>query len=329
VFTQTLEALAGRLRQRTKRSWTARHRTWIALLLALVAGLSIAGAGSSSAAVSIENMPLWRIQVRVTTGSAGTDGHPAFRFNPSATGVRTLNPPSHTAFDANRVDTFDVRLFKSPSEITMLRVGLAGSDDWCVKKVELIFNGRLAFSRDAVPGGACATIRGGTYLEFSRTDLRTNPAWVNYGTPPSLPLRMTAATLRAHVTSVTGSTMLSAPGVHWNPAVAVQVVKKTNHSFKVTVGLTIVDPSGIESSFNEKITYDVVLVTGTDGRMHATKANASCCYHYGTSDAVVAQLDAALSRLTVRPTTSNNPLRFGVDAQTNINWSWVPVIGRQ
>jgi len=255
------------------------------------------------------------------TSSAGTNGNPAFRFNPTTTGVRALNPPSASAFDAGHVDTYDLRLFNTPSQITMLRIGIAGSDDWCVKKIELLFNGRVAFAQDAVPGGACAAINAGTYLEYSSSTLRNNPSWAGYGTPPALPSGMTAATLRAVATSVTGSAMLSSPGVRWDPAKPLTVVRKSSTTLGVSFGVVIYDPSGIESPFTATITYDVRLSVGSDGNLHATKTNASCCYHYSMSDAVVAHLDTSLSRMTARP-APHNPLRFAIDAFTNITWSY-------
>jgi hypothetical protein len=296
-------------------------------------GLAVAGIGTSvspaSAAAPIETMSVWRLQVRVTTGdtaNAGTNGVPAVRLNSSSDGVRVLNPPNSTAFDRGHVDTYDLRLLAAPSSITMLRLGIAGGDDWCVRRVALIINGRAAFDRDAVPGGACATIGPGTYVEFSSTDLRTNPAWANYGTPPPLPTGLSAAALRAYVISATGSAMRATPGVVWDPANPMTLTTGPAKSIAVSYRIRIYDPAGIESPFTARITYNLRFFVGADGRLHVVKENASCCYHYGMSDAVAAQLDTALSRMTARP-LPYDPLRFGIDPLTNITWSFVPVIG--
>lgn len=71
-----------------------------ALAIPLIPLLVLAGlvgtAGPSSAAVT-ETMPLYRVQVRISTGTvagAGTTGRPSIRFNSSSTGVRTVNPRS-------------------------------------------------------------------------------------------------------------------------------------------------------------------------------------------------------------------------------------------
>jgi hypothetical protein len=205
----------------------------------------------------------------------------------------------------------------------MLRVGVAGTDDWCVNNVQLYFNGRLAFDQNPPPGGACAG--SGNYVEFSSSALRNNYAWVNYGTPPALPSKLSAAELRALVQDVTGSAMLAAPGMVWNPAVPLNLVKKTASSIRVSFGIRQFDPAGIETPFTVTISYDLQLFTGTDGKLHATKANPSCCYHYTMSDAVVSQLDTALSLMTARP-APHDPLRFGVDAFTNFAWSYTPVL---
>jgi hypothetical protein len=293
------------------------------MLTTLLLAVTLAAAGPVYAAGPIETMPLWRLQVRITTGTtatAGTNGFPALRLNATTTGVRTLNPQSSSAFDAGHVDTYDLRLLASPSQITMLRLGIAGSDDWCVKRVELLFNGRVAFARDAVPGGACASIKGGTYLEYSSADLRSNPAWTRYGAPPALPSRMSATHLRALVSDVTGSQILASTGISWNRAVPVTVTRKAFDIIKVSFG--ILESRG-PFKFPVKISYNLRIFVGTDGRLHAIWP-LSCCDH-GLQVAVMGQLDAALSRMTARP-APHDPLRFGIDADTNIAWRYVPVV---
>lgn len=298
-------------------------------LLVLTSTIVMAFVSPANAAGLIETMPLWRAQVRITTGStatAGTNGIPAVRLNGSSSGVRWLNPPSPTAFDAGRIDTYDLRLLATPSEITMLRIGVAGNDDWCIKKVELLLNGRLAFAHNPVPGNGCASITGGTYVEYSSAALRSNPAWSNYGAPPSLPTGLSAPSLTAIATGVTGSAMRSDTNVGWDMTRPLTVARKTPSSVTVAFGIWIHDPSGIETSFRVRLTYDVQLFVGVDGRLHAFKTNASCCYHYGMSDAVVDHLNTALSRTTDVP-VPHAPLRFDVDALSNITWRYAPVVG--
>lgn len=301
---------------------------FIGFLTSLLLAMIIVGGGPANAQ-PIETMPLWRLQVRITTGTtagAGTRVHPSLRFNNSASGTRALNPPSPTAFDANRVTTYDLRLFGSPSEITMLRVGIAGNDNWCIKRIDLLFNGRLAFRRTP-PGTGCDMVRAGTPLDISSTMLRSNSLWATYGAPPPLPTRMSATDLRALVTFVTGSAMLSATGrtVTWDRAVPVTVVRKTSRSVSVSFGVRVLDPSGVDAPETPRITYDIQFSVGTDGKLHAAKSNPSCCFHFEMSNAVVAQLDTALSRMTARP-APHDPLRFGVDAGANIIWRFTPVV---
>lgn len=310
-------------------STTSTRSGWAAVLAALVAMASFGfTAGPASAAGPVETMPLWRLQVRIVTGdtaAAGTIGKPALRFNGSSTGVRTINPPSSTAFGASRDTTHDLRLFDTPSQITMLRIGIASSDEWCIERVELLFNGRVAFAQDAVPGsgGACVSVRAGTYLEYSSAALRSNSAWTAYGRPPAYPSGLSAYSLRQIATGVTGSAMLtSAPytRVAWDTAVPLRVVRKSSTTLGVSFGVWIYDTSGIESPFRATIRYDVRLFVGVGDRLHAVKANPSCCYHYTMSDAVVTQLDTALSRMSVRPGAAI-PLRFAIDSLANITWS--------
>ena len=295
---------------------------WSRILAHLLLGMFVAGAGSASAAAAIETMPLWRVQVVITTGADGTDGNPALRFNGTTSGVRTLNPPARTAFDAGHVDSYDLRLFGSPSEMTMLRVGIAGSDSWCVKKIELRFNGRTAFVGGPTDG-TCAPVGAGSYLEYSSADLRNNTFWKNYGTPPALPSQMSALDLRALVRDVTGSAMLARPGVHWDASVPLTVVRTSNTTIHVTFGLRISDPDGVEPPNTMRPSYVLRLYVGSDGRLHASLLSWS--FPDGTIQPVVTQLDTALSRMTARP-APHDPLRFGVDALTNIAWSYTPVL---
>jgi hypothetical protein len=304
-----------------------RHQRHLSGVLALIlGGLTVLCAGPASGATSIETMPLSRLQIRITTGSTGTDDPPAVRLNAGASGVRWLNPPSRSAFDAGHVDTYDLRLVSTPSEITMLRLGVASAAGWCVKKVELLFNNRLAFARNTVNGTGCATITGGTYVEFSSAALRTDPLWSGYGTPPPLPAALGAADFRKLVTDVTGTAMVAEAGVAWDPASSPAVTRKTATSVRVAHGLRVSDPSGIESPSTVQIAYDIQLFVGTDTKLHATKSNATCCYHYGISDAVVTQVDTALSRMTAHP-VPHDPLRFSVDVSPGVTWAYVPALG--
>jgi len=304
----------------------SRRRTLTASLATLLASVTLAAtAGPASAASAIETMPLWRLQVRVVTGdtaSAGTTGTPAIRFNGSSTGVRSLNATGNP-WGVSHNTLYDLRLFDSPSQMTMLRVGVTGTDDWCIKRIELLFNGRVAFAQDAVPGsgGACASIRGGTYLEYSYADMRNNAAWTAYGTPPAYPRSLPATSLRQIVAGVTGSAMLSTgdnPKVRWDVERPLVIVRQTSTSVRISYGIRFSTP--VEPTNTAIISYDVRLFVGTDGLLHAAKANPSCCYHYTMSDAVVAQLDTALSRMSVRP-GAPIPLRFTIDSLTNISWS--------
>ena len=64
--------------------------------------------------------------------SAGAWGL-TLRFNGTTTGVRTLNPRANSVFDRSQVAQYDLRLFDSPSQVTMLRIGIGGTDGWCIK----------------------------------------------------------------------------------------------------------------------------------------------------------------------------------------------------
>jgi hypothetical protein len=302
----------------------SRHRRWsVGLLTTLLTAGTVIGAAPAKAATTIETMPLWRLQVRITTATNlgdGTDGHPAIRFNPSSTGVRTLNPQSTAAFDRGHVDTYDLRLLDSAKQITMLRLGIA-SDRWCIKKVELLFNNRIAFADEP---GQRGCVQPGTNLDYNSSQLRHNSKWLNYGTPPALPHGLSATNLRALVSSVTGSAMLATPDYWWNRAVPVSITRTNSSTLRVSFGILVFD--GVVDTREETVTYDVRLFRGSDGRLHAKTASPAGPNDGTMVDAVVAQLNKSLSRMTARPQPPN-PLRFGIDAFTNITWSYTPVIG--
>lgn len=212
--------------------------------------------------------------------------------------------------------------------MTMLRVGVSGSDPWCIRRTELLLNGRVAFGQDAVPNAdgtqstRCRSITGGTLLSYSSAALRSNPAWTSY-LRPTQPTSMSAAMFAQMVTAMTGSAMLSnTPGlaVSWNTAVPFTTVRRSSTTLGVSFGITFTDLSGVEPPNTALISYDVRLSVGSDGRLHAAKANPSCCYHFAMSDAAVAQIDTALSRMSARP-LAPIALRFAVDSAKNINWS--------
>jgi hypothetical protein len=229
----------------------SRHWSWfVGLLATLMAAAPFVGAAPAEAATTIETMSLWRLQVRITTGSnvnEGTDGHPAIRFNSSSTGVRTLNPQSKAAFDRGHIDKYDLRLLDSAKQIQMLRIGIA-SDRWCIAKLELLLNNRVAFAD--TPRDSPFTLRDescvepGTNLEYSSFQLRHNSEWLEYGTPPSLPHGLGATNLRRLVSSVTGSAMLATPEYQWNRSVPVSITRRTSYTFRVTFGILVLDPNG-------------------------------------------------------------------------------------
>ena len=316
---------------RTTTAGVSRKRVPRALLTsastAALITAALAGAPPSGAAGPIESMPLWRLQARITTCAAteaahpGTTGTPALRFNGTSTGVRWVKPPSSTALAPGAVTTFDLGQFRRPSDITMLRLGVTGSNDWCVKRLELFFNNRKAFS--ASPSTATRTIKAGKVITYSSTALRGNWYWRHYGTPPALPSSMSAAHLRSLVTSATGSALATDPRHQWNLARApLTITRNSSHSFTVSMGLKEVDPTGIDPPNAFILRYSVLLYAGTDGLLHARLLSGD---GHGLSPKVIAQLDTALRRMTVRP-LPHDPLRFGITAFNTIAWQYVPVI---
>lgn len=310
------------------------------MLLPLLLTMVGAAAAPASAAGPIERMPLWRLQVVITTvgnsddGDGAGDGTPMLRLNRTATGVRVLNPRASKAFEpipglGARVDRYDLRLLDSPSRITMLRLGIAGDGGWCVRKIELLFNGKPAF-RDRIDKDRCR-ITPAKPLEYTSAQLRSNALWAGFS-PPPLPRRLDRVDLEEIVTGVTGSTLRSLSGTDWDRAVPLTIARLTSKTFRVRFGIWVALDDSAGDSFRVRVSHVVRLFAGPEGRLRATGIGASCspaCNNHqevALSDAVVAQLNTALNRLTVRPAGETDPLSFGMDALKNIAWRWVPVI---
>jgi hypothetical protein len=304
----------------------------LAVLTSLVFTTAAASAGPAGAAGPIERMPLWRLQVRITAIGAPAED-PVLRFNRNTTGVRTMKPRSISAYIPARAQKYDLRLFDSPSRITMLRLGIPGSEPWCVKKVELFFNGRLAFddlvtNADTTDDHECR-IKGGTYIEYTSVRLRSDDKWTSYGSPPPLPTRLRAEDLWSIVTGVTGSTLESFPFIYWDIAVPLDIVRLTASTFRVSFGINVSPPG---DNVQAKVSFRVRLFVGPEGRLRATNLGVPLCTpacqgrEEPLMDRVVAHLNTALNRLTIRPVGEQDPLSFGMDALTNIAWRWGPVV---
>lgn len=298
-----------------------RLRGAILAVLVVVPAIITTLSAPASAATAIETMPLWRVQVRIKTASTDdgkTTGTPAVRLNPTQAGVWWLyTPPTHLT--QGRVYTYDLRPLATPAEITMLRIGVDGDNKWCLEKVELLLNNRPAFA-DSTPRCVGA---GGINIDYSWPTLRNSSAWRNYGAPPPLPSGLNAADLQAIVTDVTGAALRARPNVEWDALRPLTVRRKSPTSVTVSFGAWG-PPDDPRDDWLHKITYDVQMYVGPDGKLHALKTNASG-NDFRTGDAVAAHLNIALSRMTDVP-APHPPLYFNVGALANIAWSYVPPI---
>ncbi len=116
-----------------------------------------------------------------------------------------------------------------------------------------------------MPGGACATIKAGSYIEFSSAALRSNPACVGYGTPPQLPSGISHGLVSVMSTSVTGSAMLSSPLVDWDRSAPLTGTRRSSTALAIAFGVITYDAAGLETPAKVTVTHDVQLYRRAEG----------------------------------------------------------------
>ncbi|MFK7935952.1 MAG: RICIN domain-containing protein [Saprospiraceae bacterium] len=132
---------------------------------------------------AFENIPVWRLQLRVkTNGSdkANTDSEVYVQLN--SRGGRYYLDKGGNDREKNQVDTYDIvdAGVKSIRDIQFLKLGINGNDGWCVRSVELLVNNtplpiyKKVFSNCHWLDGNSGS--GPTYMISSRT-LRSSAGW--------------------------------------------------------------------------------------------------------------------------------------------------------
>ena len=116
---------------------------WIANITAQPLAVTERADASSKSAPTFERIPLYRIQVRITTANvkdAGTDDDLYIQLNDRDKAFYLDR--ARDDFERNKTGTFDIlpEFVKEVADIDFLTIGHKGSDAICLKKVELLLN---------------------------------------------------------------------------------------------------------------------------------------------------------------------------------------------
>jgi PLAT/LH2 domain len=141
---------------------------------------------SNSGTLSFENMAVYRIQLRITTGTgtdAGTDDPVYVQLNPLDEKFYLVKGIDN--FQEGTTVTYDVlsEKIKKVKDIEFIRFGIRDDDGLCIKSIELFLNNNpAAFFARTYPGtkGLCFDNNSTTlmsYLEVHGSQLRESNSW--------------------------------------------------------------------------------------------------------------------------------------------------------
>ena len=149
---------------------------------------------------------MWRLQVRLVVGDvgdAGTDDEVIVRLNtPSTT---WLDHPVND-FQRNSSRLYDLPLtgVEDVGDISSLRVLKGGDDGLCLRRVDLLVNGRIIFDRVLGGSNPCIWLDGNVLsTTISSATLRADDDWIAWRTSLPSPV-ITPAEWRARIETIVG-----------------------------------------------------------------------------------------------------------------------------
>lgn len=129
---------------------------------------------------SFEDITLYRIQLRLTTGrgnDAGTDQGVYVQFNPSD--EQFFMSRGIDNYEEGHTDTYDIlsSVVQKVKDIKFMKFGIKGSDGWCLKKVELFLNDNdfPVYTKTYAGRGQC--MDNNASFTISGSELRRNSGW--------------------------------------------------------------------------------------------------------------------------------------------------------
>lgn len=221
-----------------------------------------------------EDMPVYRIQLKLTTGTtqdAGTD-------NPVFAQLNTMDEKFYLVkgidnFQEGKTVVYDLLSLKikKVKDIEFIKFGIKGSDGVCIKRVELLLNGNSSpvYSRtfDGVKGvcfdNASSALQ--PTLEIAGNMLRGSSAWNDAGAKKTMwaaPGMISIAWLKSSIEGSIGnqlyhrgdlrwSSYATGPGSLYQDAVKIQRVDDHTVKFNVHLERDVLGPNPlIDMSFN-------------------------------------------------------------------------------
>jgi len=190
-----------------------------------------AHAQSGTTLYSIEDSPIWRVQLLVTTadvwggstwGGGGTNDQVKVRLNwENATALYT-SFNNRDNFERGRTHIYDLVLdnVRKLRDIEMIQISKPGSDAWCIQGLTLLVNGRAIYDNDFPGNGHWMGTNAMLYALYP--SLRAHPLWRSYTLPP-VPQAIWGGELIGRIDGYVGDLLLSpglqAPSTHmWDPA---------------------------------------------------------------------------------------------------------------
>jgi len=133
---------------------------------------------------AFENMPVWRLQLRVKTGgikNANTDSEVYVKFTSQESSIYYLDNAGDDR-ERNKVNTYDILdpNIKTMRDIKFLQLEIKGTDGWCVQSIEILVNDvNLPVFTERFK--KCQWLDGDprkrSYLYISGSKLRKNRGW--------------------------------------------------------------------------------------------------------------------------------------------------------
>jgi len=198
-----------------------------------------------------ENMPIWRVQLRVSTttsSGAGTDDDVRVQLNSINS---TWLDYARNDFEAGDVFYYDLSLVgvRRLRDITMLSIQKDGTDKWGLGTAALYINGVAIFT---------ATLNqwinndGVHYPDhtFSSTVLRSNSLWTAYRTPLN-PAYISVADLANAAEASHGNTMLNNVGYEWGSNGSSNLIAMRTDQLRPTFWITFREKGWLGSDINE------------------------------------------------------------------------------